>query len=271
VLGLHVRTVGNRIYADFLMPSRLGTFRRVLERAQAAGYAVVSVERFWDLVSAGRLDGGGRHLVLRHDVDTDPGTAGAMWRMEHALGVEASFFFRLSTLDVPLMQAIAAAGSSASYHYEEIATIAKRRRLRTAAEVDEHLVEAQDEFLRNLTRLRALTGLPMRVVASHGDFVNRRLGIPNWTILADQGFRHRAGVALETYDAAVMRHVTSRHSDTLYPRHWIPADPVAAIERAEPVLYILVHPRHWQVARLANARDDLVRLGEHIRYTLPTR
>jgi hypothetical protein len=270
-LGLPVRTVGNRIYADFLMPSRLSTFRRMLERFLDAGYTVISVETFWDIVTSGRLDPRGRHVVLRHDVDTDPGTARAMWEIERALGVQASFFFRLSTIDVPLMRAIAVAGSSASYHYEELATVAKRRRLRTDGEVNNHLVEAQAEFLGNVTHLRAATGLPMKVVASHGDFVNRRLAIPNWVILADRGFRDRAGVDLETYDEAVMEHVTSRHSDTLYPRHWLPDSPLAAVRRAEPVIYLLVHPRHWHVARVVNARDDLVRLGESIRYMLPKR
>ncbi len=69
--------------------------------------------------------------MLRHDVDTDPGTAAAMWDIERELGVESSYFFRLSTLAPALMADIAAGGSEASYHYEEVATVAKRRRLRT--------------------------------------------------------------------------------------------------------------------------------------------
>jgi hypothetical protein len=251
------------------MPSRLDAYRRLLERFLEAGYTIVPVESIWELISSSQLDGSARYLVLRHDIDTDPATARRMWEIERALGCRGSYFFRLTTLDIPLMKAIAASGSTASYHYEEIATIAKRRRLRSRDEALAHLAEAQGEFVRNLARLRTQTGLPMTVVASHGDFANRHLGLPNWELLVDRDFRRRAGVELETYDEAVMGHVTSRHSDTLHPRYWIPASPELAIDRSEPVIYLLVHPRHWRAARLVNARDDLGRVFETIRYRAP--
>lgn len=269
-LRLPLRTVWHRLYADFLLPSRLDSYRRLLERFLGAGYTVISVESIWELISSSQLNGNARYLVLRHDIDTDPATAQRMWEIERALGCHGSYFFRLSTVDIPLMKAIAASGSMASYHYEEIAAVAKRRRLRSRDEALAHLTEAQEEFLRNLARLRTQTSLPMTVVASHGDFVNRQLGLPNWELLVDRDFRRRAGVELETYDEAVMGHVTSRHSDTLHPRYWIPGSPELAIGRSEPVVYVLVHPRHWRAARSVNARDDLGRLSESIRYRTPT-
>ena len=45
--------------------------------------------------------------------------------------------------------------------------------------------EAKAEFAANLETIRSRTGLPMPVVSAHGDFVNRRLGMANWAILAD--------------------------------------------------------------------------------------
>lgn len=260
---------GARLYADFLMPSRLDSYRRLLVRFLDAGYAFESIEGLWARTRGAGSVGMERVVVLRHDVDTDPGTAAAMWEIERELGIRGSFFFRLSTLDVPLVTAIATAGGHASYHYEEIATLAKRRRLRTRAAVERHLGEGRDDFLRNISSLRARTGLRMTVVASHGDFVNRRLGIPNWELLVDEEFRRRAGVELETYDAAAMRPVTSRHADTLHPRYWLPEGPDEAIRRREPVIYLLVHPRHWRVARWANLRDDLGRIAESIAYGAP--
>jgi hypothetical protein len=243
----------------------------MLESFVQAGYAGVSIETLWGLIKAGEVDGSRPYLVLRHDIDSDPDTGRAMWEIERGLGVEGSFFFRLSTLDVPLIKAIVASGSSASYHYEELATIAKRRRLRTRDEAGDHIGEAQEAFLHNITHLREITGAPMNVVASHGDFANRRLGVANWAILADAGFRRRAGVELETYDESVMSYVSSRHSDTLHPRYWIDEDPLKAIARGEPLVYVLVHPRHWRTARAVNVRDDLTRLVESIRYSLPSR
>jgi hypothetical protein len=263
------RRIWQRVYGDFLMPSRLETYRALLETALGAGYVIVSVERFWVLIGAGAVDPARRYLVLRNDIDTGPQTAAAMWRIEHSLGIEGSHYFRLSTLDLGLMTDIASAGGEASYHYEELATVAKRRHVRTQVGILAHLPESQDLFRANLARLRALTGLPMRVVASHGDFVNRKLGLTNWTILTDAAFRADVGIELETYDEAFMSHVTSRHADLTSRPYWTPADPLAAIERAEPVAYLLVHPRGWQVERWLNARDDVVRIWEGLRYALP--
>ena len=259
----------HRIYADFLMPSRLGAYRGLLESALDVGYEIVSVERMWSIIVADRLDPARRVLVLRHDIDTDPGTAAAMWAIDRDLGVRSSYFFRLSTLDPALMAEIAARGGEASYHYEELATVAKRRRLRSGLDLIAHLPEARDRFRRNLTRLRETTGLPMRVVASHGDFVNRALQSPNWLILDDPAFRHQVDVELETYDEALLRHLPSRYTDALYPEYWSPGDPAEAIRRREPTIQVLVHPRSWRAARATNARDDLRRLAEGLRFGLP--
>jgi hypothetical protein len=251
------------------MPSRLGAYRALLEAALGAGYAIISVERFWKLIGADAVDPVRRYLVLRHDIDTGPRTAVAMWQLERSLGIASSYYFRLSTLDLSLMADIAAAGGEASYHYEELATVAKRRHLRTPAGALAHLPDAQDLFRRNLERLRALTGLPMRVVAAHGDFVNRKLGLTNSAILTDPGFRREAGIELETYDEAFMSHITSRHADLTSRPYWTPADPISAIRQAEPIAYVLVHPRGWQVERCPNARDDIVRIWQGLLYALP--
>ncbi len=260
----------HRVYADFLMPSRLDAYRCLLEAAQRADYRVMAIQEFWGLLGEGAISPAQRFLVLRHDVDTDPPTAGAMWQVERALGVNGSYFFRLSTLDVALMSAIAEAGGEVSYHYEELAAVAKDRRSRTREDALRHLPEAQDRFRRNLGRLRSVTGLPMRVVASHGDFVNRRLGIANWVMLADRQFRRDVGVELEAYDDELMSQLPLRSTDTAPPRYWIPDDPLGAIMRGEPVVYVLVHPRHWRVDRAGNARDDLKRLWEGTAYRFPT-
>jgi hypothetical protein len=259
-------TVLHRIYADFVMPSRLPAYRRLLEAFLAAGYEVVSIETYWNRLRSASLDPGARTVILRHDIDTDAATARRMWEIEHSLGIAASFFFRLSTLDVPLMRAIDGAGGHASYHYEELATFAKRHHLKARQEVDDRIGEIREEFRRNLESLRGRTGLALDIVASHGDFVNRRLGVPNWFLLTDPDFRRETGIELETYDDAIMDSVTSRHSDTLYPRYWVTEDPLAAVRRGEPVIYILVHPRHWRVARRLNALDDLGRLRESVAY-----
>jgi hypothetical protein len=259
----------NRMYADFLMPARLDQFQSLLESALDAGYQILSVERFWRLIQDGVVDAGAhRYLILRHDVDTDPATAAAIFRIEQTLGIDASYYFRMATVDFDLMGAIGQSGSQASYHYEDLATVVKRRRLRSRDAVQGGFIEARDRFQRNLTGLRDRTGLPMRVVASHGDFVNRKIRIPNWALLIDRQFRLEVGVDLEAYDDEFMQHVSSRHTDTGHPAYWLPEPPLAAIERREPVVYLLTHPRHWRVNRGVNIRDDLRRVEEGLRYSL---
>jgi hypothetical protein len=259
---VHVQRV---LYRDFLMPDRLGEYRRLISAALDAGYAATSIEQHWRRLP---LDASStaRYLVLRHDIDTDPRTARAMWDIERELGAHGSFFFRLSTLDVALMKAIVDSGGSASYHYEELATVAKRRRIRSREAILRELPRAREAFAANVARLRQVTGLPIDVVASHGDFTNRALGVSNTEILADMEFRRAVGVELEAYDAAFMSHVTSRHADDLGPAYWRPSDPAAAIARGDRLVYLLLHPRNWRPDRLANAGDDIRRAWEGLRY-----
>jgi hypothetical protein len=98
------------------------------------------------------------------------------------------------------------------------------------------------------------------VAASHGDFVNRRLEVPNSTILDDQPFRQEVGIALEGYDDDLISRMPVRSTDSAPPQRWRCTDPVAAIARGEPVIHTLAHPRHWRAARAVNARDDIRRL-----------
>ncbi len=264
-----VGTIADRIYSDFLMPSRLGAYRGLLETALSAGYTFVSIEAYWELLRTGDVDPARRYLVLRHDIDTDTDTAGEMWRIERSLRISSSYYFRLSTVDLPLIADIAEGGSAVSYHFEELATVAKRRRPVDAVAAKTLIPEAQDLFRRNLTRLRERTGLPMEVVTSHGDFVNRVLDLGNYEILTDPAFREELAISLETQDRPFLSSVTAHQSDAPYPTFWIRGDPYAAIAAAEPIIYLLVHPRHWRVNRRVSLRDNIGRLQEGLAYRLP--
>jgi hypothetical protein len=256
----------NRIYSDFLMPSRLGLFNRLLQTALDHGYETHSVCSFWHLLKNRSQVPGKKYLILRHDVDTDAVTARRMWKLEQNHGMVSSFYFRLSTLSPALMKDMHAAGAEASYHYEEVATVSKQKGLTTADEVHRELPHIREMFRRNLFRLREQTGLPMLTVASHGDFANRKLGITNTIILADKAFRIEVNIAAEAYDRILMDHVTSLHSDKPYPVFWTPDDPLNAFRKGKEVVHILTHPRHWRVAPAVNMLDDLGRLSHGVRY-----
>ena len=166
--------------------------------------------RGWlDLLRLGRA-GERPVLVHRHDIDTDLGTARRLFALEQKHGVRASYYFRLSTLDIGLMREIERYGSEASYHYEEIATFAKRAHLKQAAAVRARLPEIRTEFERNFLRIEGLLGTKMVTVASHGDFANRRLGMANYELLDDAALRLRCGIASECYDTDLQRSITTR-------------------------------------------------------------
>lgn len=259
-----MRRVWHRIYSNFLMRTRLDEYRDLITAALAEGYEFHSVISFWRRSRAG-LDSSRKYLILRHDVDTDAETAYQMHRIEREYGVPATYYYRLCTLHVPHMQAIEASGSEASYHYEEIATVCKEKGLGCREEIEQHMPEIRARFRANLISLRAQTGLSMVSVASHGDFVNRHLQIPNLELINGE-LRRDLGIEVEAYDAPLMRLVTNRFTDTHYPRFWRTYSPLVAIRRGDPVVHILTHPRNWQTAPLENLIVDVRRAAEGVSY-----
>ncbi len=261
-----LKRVWERIYADFLMPSRLNDYEAILQEALQRDYNVCSIEQFWNNYQVGKYSNDSKYLILRHDIDTDVSTAKEMFEIERRLDVTASYYFRLSTLDIHFMNILHDYGSEASYHYEEIATYAKTNHIMDVQQIYLNLKEIQELFAKNLEKLRSITGLPMKIVASHGDFVNRYLGIPNHALLNDTEFRNKHGIVLEVYDDKMMKVVTSRHSDAVYPGLWKPNSPLEAIHRESKVIYLLTHPRHWRVNIKENFIDDVNRFIEGISY-----
>ena len=112
-----VKKLWYRFYSDFLMPSRLHEYALLIEKSIDSGYEVHSVESFWDEIKK-NFAKTQKYLILRHDIDTDIKTANAIFNIEKSLGVKGSYYFRLNTLDIELMQRINEYGSEASYHYE---------------------------------------------------------------------------------------------------------------------------------------------------------
>jgi hypothetical protein len=208
-------------------------------------------------------------MILRHDVDTDPATARAMWEIDRAVGVHGSYYFRLATVDVALMREIEAGGGEVGYHYEELATLAKEERLRTPQALRARLQAARARFRTNLEDLRARTGLALRSAASHGDFVNRRLGVYNVEILSDAAWRSEVGIDFEVYDGEIAQRIAARFSDAPPPVWWRPGDPLEAVAVGAPVVTVLVHPRHWRASPSVNLRDDLRRAWEGLRLAAP--
>jgi hypothetical protein len=256
-----MKTLINRLYADYLMPSRLAEYEELLIKAGQGGYRQLSVRSFHRAVRVGADPG--KVLVHRHDIDSDLRTARKMFALEIKHGAQASYYFRLSTLDFGFMRDIEAAGGEASYHYEEVATYAKRHHLRHAEEVRHRFPEIRELFARNFTRIREQLGMPMETVASHGDFANRRLKVINHELLRDDALRRRCGIECESYDTELLRHFDLYISDRPYPVYYYPVSPFAALGQHQRICF-LTHPVQWETNWLENTRCNMVRLAEEL-------
>ena len=248
------------------MPCRLNEYERILQILLASDYTFRSVQSYWDLLLSGKPIG--KTVLLRHDVDTDRQIVARFLEIEKRLGVQSTYYFRLSTLDIPLMQQIHAMGSEASYHYEEIAEVAKRRGIGRIDAIKPFLAEIGDLFCARVEDIRKRAGVPVRTVASHGDFANRLLGLAN-TALLDEAVRARAKIEVEAYDMELMQGVF-RISDAPFPTFWHPAPPTEGIVSGTQVMQIIVHSRHWRSARLENLRCDIIRLWEGLLFFVRT-
>lgn len=276
-----LRTIEKRFYHDYLLPPQFDRYERILSAAKEHGYSFETVSSF-DRVIAERNQAHGetvspaaspagadgkKYLILRRDVDTPAfSVCRSLLELERKYGARCSYFFRLSTLDRDLAREVEDAGGEASYHYEEIASWALRRHLRTREAALAELPEIRALFLKNLENFRRVTGLPCTAVASHGDFVNRRLKLANTEILQDPELRRRAGILREAYDGEQARYVTCRIADQGNSRFM--EESLAAIDRGEAVIYLLTHPRQWKAAPLVNTRDNLIRGISGLRFRL---
>jgi hypothetical protein len=267
-----MRYVWDRTYADFLMPCRLGLYAELLNRAVKRGYEAHSILSFWQLLKRNSLDPKGRYLILRHDIDNrDSHTTRRFWEIERRLGLQSTFYFRLSTLMPKLMKEIHDSGFEVGYHYEELATVAKEHGLTRPEQTVVVMREIRERFKSNLQQFRERTGLPIDTVASHGDFANRKLGIENTELLQDEAIRKEAQIECEAYDSALRDHVDTLHSDVEHPGDWAPEDPRVAIDRCEHVIHVLTHPRNWHADWTRNLADEFNRAHEGLLYFFRSR
>ena len=255
-------TIRNRVFADFLMGSRLDEYSELLALLKSSGYHFESLGGFYHAWMGNHKYLEAKCIVLRHDIDTGSTTAAKMFEIEQAQGVKSTFFFRLGTSDRSLMDAINSAGGEVGYHYEEVATYAKAHAITSATELRRQMPKIRVLFADNLARLREYSGLQIETAASHGDFVNRALGMFNTEILASGEFRKKVGICLEAYDVHLRSQFQSLITDTAPPNRWKEESPLECVARGDLRIHILVHPRAWRSERSVNFRDDVWRLFE---------
>jgi hypothetical protein len=263
---INLQSIRQRVYGDYLMGSRLDYYEDILKAALNEGYLITSVIDYYEKICSGEADKIEKIIINRHDIDTDTATARRMFEIEKKLNVKSSSYFRLSTLDRKLMLDIEAYGSEASYHFEEIATFCKQHKIRSPDKLWPHMPEIQAEFKRNYDLLKKQLGLPMKTIASHGDFVNRTLGITNNKLLNPQ-LKAECQILVETYEP-ILRNNTVGVSDGV--PEFLDAESEHsfdyALKHKMQRINLLTHPRHWKTAPWINTLDNTFRFWEGVRY-----
>jgi len=254
--------IKQRLYNDFIRPSKEGEYEQILKAARDKGYEVHTMLTFEDVIKKG-IDDNKKYLILRRDIDTaDFKVLRKMLALEKKYGARATYYFRWNTISVKLMKEIAEAGGEASYHFEEIATYCYRHRIRSKDKMLEHIEEIKDLFIAQIAKFRQKTGQPCYTVASHGDYVNSKFKIQNKELIDDR-VRKTCGIQREAYDAAHMDLLTCRIADQVEMEQFT-EKAIAAIERGEPVLELLTHPRQWNSPVWVNLKEEIVRVFKQL-------
>lgn len=249
-----------RAYQDLFMGSRLDAYRALLRGLSDAGYRFLTIPEFADTAAKGVLPDA-PICLMRNDVDSDPEGAARLFDCDREFGVRATYYFRLATFDAGLIEAITRHKSEAGYHFEEIATFAKRFGLNTKAQVDTHIGPIRDMFRQNAMDFALRSGLKLRTVAAHGDFVNRRIGVANDYLLTP-ALLNELGNLVHAYHRSVHADLSARFSDAAAPLWWRPSNPIQSLSSKPRTISILVHPRQWRRNRSENLRLSVARVQE---------
>jgi hypothetical protein len=143
------------------MDFTLTTYRKLLNALFGQGFIFQPFGVFM-MTSAPRV------IIQRHDVDRVPENALKTARLEHDLGIPASYYFRAvpESWDEVIIQNIAGLGHEIGYHYESL----------SACGGDP--VRAWEDFQANLAKLRDLA--PVTTICMHGSPMSRINNLDLW-------------------------------------------------------------------------------------------
>ena len=122
-------------------------------------------------------------VILRHDVDRKPANSLRVARMQHALGIRGTYYFRVvpESLDIAILQQIASLGHEIGYHYEDL----------TLCGGD--CARAMEHFERSLAMFRRY--YPVTTICMHGSPTSRWDNRDLWKARRYQDF----GISGEPY------------------------------------------------------------------------
>ena len=136
------------------MDFTLKTYKTLIESLVEKNYQFLTVEEYFKLFFSKSPNLS--LTIMRHDVDRKPLNALRMAKIEHKLGIKATYFFRTidKTFKPEIIKEIVELGHEIAYHYECL------------SETNGDFEKALKDFEKNLARLREL--FPVNNIAMHG-------------------------------------------------------------------------------------------------------
>lgn len=158
----------------------LSKYAELLQGLKAGGYRFLTFEEY---CSEKDKLGDGCFIILRHDVDRKPENALATARIEHSLGIKASYYFRVVEQNnkSEIIKEIVGRGHELGYHYEDMTLCGG-----DAGKAIEHFKQQLDYFRRFY---------PVTTICMHGAPRSRYDGRDLWK----QYDYHEFGIIGEPY------------------------------------------------------------------------
>jgi hypothetical protein len=265
--GSFLQYIFDRLHREYFMRPRIGEFDALLGSLKLHGYEFCSVLGFAEMVRTG-VQRPRKCCIIRIDVDSDPKFCLLFSDVLRKHDCSASFYFRLCTIDRRGMRQLLDYGFEVGYHFEELATLAKKYHLKSPNEVLARIDECRSEFRKNFIHFSNVLGARPATVASHGDFANRKLGQTN-AIIVDENLRKELGIYAEAYDNDLVSAFDHSVIDRGPPVLWMPDSPEQlAIEASNEshCIRILLHPKQWRNSFYWNTRQIIERVVQGILY-----
>lgn len=230
---------------------RLEEYKKYIRLAQERQYKVCSMEQFWLEKGNGK-----KHFVLRHDVDHINKGTRRMYEGEKECGVVSTYYFRHSTIDLPLMQEMQENGFEVGLHYETLAEYAEEKELNFVN--DEDIRICRERLKKEIEGFNKLLLKPMKSICSHGAAANARIGCSNNVLIEGECYEDY-GILFEAYDRVmyeqyVDEHIMDNTMGTNYGFSYA-ANPIDAIESGKQNIIFLAHPNHWHQDLFRSIKD----------------
>ncbi len=240
-MGMNRFDKGKRfVFQTILRNDRLNTYSEYIKMAKDNNYQVCSMIEFYQAPNQGK------HFVLRHDVDYSGPATRRMFFTEQRLGIHSTYYFRKSTIDIPLMNEMIDAGFEVGFHYETLSDYATENNLDRISERD--LSICRERLKKEIMDFNSLLKKPISSIVGHGTRKNFQIGQSNNVLLENQDYKD-FGIVFEGYDKNLYADYVSAHiMDGSIRRNFgfsYSSNPIEAIDNCESNIVFLSHPNHW--------------------------